>query len=93
MTNFRVVIQPDVDERYKNLAEGTKGPKRYLIPTVDVNQEVKVSEMWLYRSAKPLEKPNEILFDAMTTNINEGRGGSYLYLVWRKHSFRIEHSP
>ncbi|KAG6894954.1 hypothetical protein C0992_003788, partial [Termitomyces sp. T32_za158] len=87
LTNFSLVIQPQEDSRYNDLAAGTGGDFRYLIPAKRSNQNSYISKLTLARSDSPMEDiPNVIWKDlpqGATGDINQGRGGTFLYLVWQ----------
>ena len=50
-TDFQVVIQDNIDNRYKNLANSGSNKYRYLAPAVDAGNSLKVSHIHLLRSS------------------------------------------
>ena len=71
----------------KDLAAGTGGDYRYLVqaPNDEGSPEIKAIEIAFLRSDSAVhgDRFDTLAWDAWTTDINEGRGGDYLYLVWR----------
>ncbi|KAI9798907.1 MAG: hypothetical protein M1833_004410 [Piccolia ochrophora] len=73
-----------------DLAKGAGGTFRYLkwqgqayCPGDDFWFCPYVKEVKLWRNGSPKSSPPSG-YDAMTTDINEARGGDYLYVVWKK---------
>ena len=86
MTNFDLVIQAESDDRYDDLAAGAGGSYRYLIPVIQSNQNLRISELTLVRSNSPLIVYSVTWPDlpqGATRDINEGRQKTYLYLSWQ----------
>ncbi|KAG6872773.1 hypothetical protein C0995_006693 [Termitomyces sp. Mi166 len=87
LTNFDLVIQGEEDPRYDDLAKGAGGDYRYLIPVIRSNQQLFISELTLARSADPMNDLPSIIWSSLpqgaTGDINKGREGDYLYLVWQ----------
>ncbi|KAG6849087.1 hypothetical protein C0991_012153, partial [Blastosporella zonata] len=87
LTSFDLVIQSNADARYNDVSKGAGGDYRYLIPVKQSNKDFFISDITLARSDKDLSSSvgNLTWHDlpqAHTQDINKGRGGSYLYLVW-----------
>ena len=85
---FDIVIQSKKIEGRDDLAKGADGKYRYVIPVPDVRERRKVVEAQLVRSGKrvaPGDVPGIVGegWEGARRDINEGRGGDYLYLVWR----------
>lgn len=80
ITGVRAWKQKDADGKNLDLAKGTGGDFRYVEVTRDASQ-APVTGLFLLRSAKAAGVPRH--FAGMTVDINEGRGGDFLYLVWR----------
>lgn len=58
---------------YRDLAKGTGGSYRYLLPVNDLDVNRKITRIWLSGDQEG---------DGYTGDINRGRGGRYLYLNW-----------
>lgn len=81
-TGFDIVIQSESNPALDDLAKGAGGDYRYLLLRTDAQQEKKVTQVVLFRSDSAIgHVPNG--WDGMTTDINKGRGKTYLYLVWK----------
>ncbi|KAG5725213.1 hypothetical protein E4T56_gene10119 [Termitomyces sp. T112] len=84
LTNFDLIIQDQEDSRYNDLAAGTGGNYRYLIPVRQNNQDLFISKLTLVRSASSLDDLFNVTWPGLpqgaTGNINAGREGTYLYL-------------
>lgn len=80
-TGFKFRIQNSADNSSYDLAKGAGGEYRYLFVLKD-NGERKVRYVRLSR------KEREMRFEGWegTGNINQGRKGSFLYLIWRTES-------
>jgi hypothetical protein len=75
-----VLITKTEDKSRVNLATGAKGDFRY----VDVNRDANlppVTMLLLFRSDKKQREPPPG-FNGMSGDINRGRGGDFLYLIW-----------
>ncbi|KAG6913594.1 hypothetical protein DXG01_005697 [Tephrocybe rancida] len=91
LTIFDFAITDKADSRYKDLAAGAGGKFRYLLPARhDANKDMFVTELTLVRANKDvsadLSATNMVwkgLPQGHTIDMNEGRGGTYLYLVWQ----------
>ncbi|KIM25353.1 carbohydrate-binding module family 13 protein [Serendipita vermifera MAFF 305830] len=87
-TGFKVDIQSDANPNYDNLAEGTDGDHRYLIPIIDCTTNKKITEIRLMRSSSSVSKlPSG--YSGMTSDINAGRykKSDYLYVIWKTTEF------
>lgn len=73
---------------YNDLAKDAGGDFRYLIPQVEVHLEDKIQKLALYRKSNnegPV-KMSDIKdrgYTNYSTDINAGRGGDYLHLIWK----------
>ncbi|KAJ3547348.1 hypothetical protein NM688_g5410 [Phlebia brevispora] len=81
-TSFKVDIQGSPMPGYKDLAKGAGGDYRYLIPVKDSAASWKIMDLALLRSSTAVSSPPSP-YSGMTSDINQGRGGDFLYLVWR----------
>ncbi|KAJ3559521.1 hypothetical protein NM688_g294 [Phlebia brevispora] len=81
-TSFKVVIQDSEMSGAKDLAQGAGGAYRYLTPVHDRSASSKIIDLGLLRSQSAVSSP-PAPYTGMTSNINEGRGGDYLYLIWQ----------
>ncbi|CZR66865.1 uncharacterized protein PAC_16766 [Phialocephala subalpina] len=71
---------------YENLSKGTNTNNRYVIPVRSPPPDPESKPMtglFLLRSEKAETIQDHPGFTGMTSNINEGRGKSFLYLIWR----------
>ncbi|KAG6867895.1 hypothetical protein C0993_009741 [Termitomyces sp. T159_Od127] len=86
LTNVDLVIQGQADTRYDDLAKGAGGNYRYLIPVRRSNQKLFISALTLARSEDALNDIPEQIWRSLpqgaTNDINKGRHGDFLYLVW-----------
>ncbi|KAJ3544656.1 hypothetical protein NM208_g2937 [Fusarium decemcellulare] len=74
----------------QDLAEGAGDEYRYVGVSQDGNARRFIADVGLWRSDnRQVHPPPD--WDGMTHDINQGRGGDYLYLVWRTHEFVINH--
>ena len=65
-----------------DFAKGTGGDYRYLLLERDAAQAAKVTVVALLRLAKEMHS-RPAGWDGNTPDINKGRGGTYLYLLWK----------
>ncbi|KAG6848067.1 hypothetical protein H0H93_003670 [Arthromyces matolae] len=84
VTHIDLVITGSEDKRYDDLAKGAKGKYRYLIPTRQYGDSVFMTGLRLYRSQSEIFHGGIDLYSRFTDDINAGRGGDYLYLIWKK---------
>ncbi|KAG6830641.1 hypothetical protein H0H87_007455 [Tephrocybe sp. NHM501043] len=86
ITHIDLVITSTEDKRYDDLAKGAKGKYRYLIPIRQSGQSLFLTNLRLLRSHSDIINIGIIigLFQASgyTKDINAGRGGDYLHLLW-----------
>ncbi|EAU83104.1 hypothetical protein E4U22_004464 [Claviceps purpurea] len=90
LTNVEFVSQAESDDRYWDLAAGAGGSNRYLIPVYDTNNKDKIYELALWRSDSYIthDKVKAAGWSGTTGDINSGRGGTYLNLVWKtRHAY------
>ncbi|GJJ07058.1 hypothetical protein Clacol_001257 [Clathrus columnatus] len=78
---FEVIIQDKEDALRKDLSKGTGDGFRYLLSFSNVGDHEKVTDVRLLRLSKPIESP-PAGFVGMTSDINKGRKGDFLYLIW-----------
>ncbi|KAI0774446.1 hypothetical protein C8Q74DRAFT_1368921 [Fomes fomentarius] len=86
-TSFEIRIQKNHVEGWKDLAAGAGGDYRYVYSNHDENQTRKVADAALIRSSQRLspEQQQDMLgkgWVGARRDINENRGGDYLYLAW-----------
>ncbi|KAG6829967.1 hypothetical protein H0H92_002772 [Tricholoma furcatifolium] len=72
-----LVITSDKDYRYDDLAKGAHGKFRYLIPVQLPGDNLCITSLRLLRG-----KYVGVVGSNHTKDINEGRGGDYLFLSW-----------
>ncbi|KAI1183945.1 hypothetical protein F5B17DRAFT_414025 [Nemania serpens] len=87
VTYFDVLITGSSKAGMSDLAKGAGGDYRYLVSQVDVHIEKKLKRLALYRKSNgegPVHE-SDIKDRGCTdfsTDINAGRGGDYLHLIW-----------
>lgn len=79
---FNVVISPQRNDSYGDIAMGARGDYRYIVPVFDPNNILKVYEAAVLVSGSAITTPPGP-FSGMTSDINAGRHGEYLYVAWR----------
>ncbi|KAK0452878.1 uncharacterized protein EV420DRAFT_1749699 [Desarmillaria tabescens] len=84
-TFFDVIIQSSAWAGHDDLAKDAGGDYRYLVPVKDERNSKKIYQLALFRSSKysTREHIRSLGYDDMTSDINENRGGDYLYLIWK----------
>ncbi|KAK1216097.1 hypothetical protein PQX77_021275 [Marasmius sp. AFHP31] len=91
-TSFEIRIQGHPDSRYNDLAAGGGGDYRYAVTIHDQRTIAKVTNLILFRDNNRLSSdaicrqvgPSNLWFGA-NRDINENRGGTYLWLVWKSY--------
>lgn len=79
-TSFNIVIQPDANPDFQDLAKGAGGNYRYLHPHRGASQ--KITQVNLLRLDNPIsDLPAG--YNGKTSDINKDREGTYLYLIWK----------
>ncbi|OXV09573.1 hypothetical protein Egran_02664 [Elaphomyces granulatus] len=83
VSNIRIIIQKENDPNFEDLAKGAGGDYRYL--RLEKNESDKIHALRLLRRKDEVnyETIHALGFDGFSTDINKGRGGDYLYLVWK----------
>ncbi|KAL4908315.1 hypothetical protein BDW74DRAFT_175005 [Aspergillus multicolor] len=83
VSNIRVIIQGDPDSGYYDLAKGAGGDYRYLRMERDGGS--KITEVKLLRRDDEADfaTVQALGFQGLSSDINEGRGKDFLYLVWK----------
>jgi ABC-type proline/glycine betaine transport system substrate-binding protein len=82
-TAFNVSVQRIADLALDDVAKGAHGGKfRYVEPVYDAQKSVKIKEMALLRSEGVVSSP-PAGWAGMSKDINEGRGRTCLYLIWK----------
>jgi hypothetical protein len=81
-TDLDILIQTDVDGNYLDLSKGFGRERRYIVPVVSPSNNDKITEVRLLRSHSSTVRPPEG-YSRISRNINQGRGGDYLYVVWK----------
>lgn len=82
VTGFHFVKQSGEDPHYQDLAKGAGGDYRYLIPLKQPNYNFRLTQVKLFRSDKEITQ-FPAGYVGHTTDINAGRGGTFLYLAWK----------
>jgi hypothetical protein len=80
---FTFVRQGNPSQEYDDLAKGTGGDYRYLIPVY--SSGAKIVECALLRDsiARDLNYVHGLGWGGMSGDINQGRKGDFLYLIWK----------
>lgn len=83
ISNIRIDYQDKEDPGRQDLAAGTGGKFRYLAWRTD--GEKKITEVQLLRRQSPVswDTLRSLGFQGMTDDINAGRGGDFLHIVWK----------
>ncbi|KAG4070498.1 hypothetical protein HA402_005730 [Bradysia odoriphaga] len=86
VTKIHFVVQMSWNSTYSDLAAGAGGGYRYLKMEKDIGSSKRIKSVGLLRSSKHIKDIREFGWDERTSDINENRGGNYLYLCWKYHS-------
>ena len=81
-TSFDVSIQRIADLALDDVAKGAHRGYRYVLPKRDTCTKAKVKEVQLLRSDSATASPPSG-WSGMTKDVNEGRGRSHVYLIWK----------
>ncbi|KAJ3559519.1 hypothetical protein NM688_g292 [Phlebia brevispora] len=87
--SFVVVVQDKEDPDRPNLAKGAGGSYRYIVPVSDASNDRRITYIRLLRTHSAVSTPPNG-YSGMSTNLNDGRGGDFLYLIWRDTTVPIE---
>jgi hypothetical protein len=85
-TAVDILIQVEVNKKYHDLSKGSGRERRYIVPVVSPSTKDKIIEVRLLRSHSSTVRPPEG-YSQISRNINQGRGGDYLYLVRKTARF------
>lgn len=83
ISQIRIDIQDQQESGRQDLASGTEGKFRYLAWRTDGEQKITNIQLLRRQSQVTLEIVRALGFQGMTGGINAGRGGDFLYLVWK----------
>ncbi|KZT02322.1 uncharacterized protein LAESUDRAFT_716930 [Laetiporus sulphureus 93-53] len=85
-TSFDIIIHERSMPGYRDLAGGADGDFRHAVPVKNICENMKITGIKLWRSSDSVnyDQVEDEGFNGMSTNINEGRKGDWLYLVWKK---------
>ena len=83
-TGVEIVIQGRKDENYRDLGVGAGGDYRYLQIRKDTDRKKYITDLSLYRGSQITwaDLP-KLGYHGMSKDINEGRGGGYLHILWK----------
>lgn len=84
LTGVDISIQERSDDSKRSLAKGVTGKYRYLIPQ-SVKGANKIYSMNLLRLDRSITGA-PVGYDGSTMDINDGRKGGWLYLIWKSQS-------
>jgi hypothetical protein len=76
------LIQTDGHSNCLDLSKGVGRERRYIVPVASPSSNDKITEVKLLRSHSSIVQPPDG-YSQISRNINQGRGGDYLYLVWK----------
>ena len=79
-TRLQVVVLNESFPGKDDLAKGAGGDFRYIFAWANPDAKRKVTEVMLFRTAGEITNPPPG-WDFVTGDINDRRGGSYLYLI------------
>ena len=87
VTDFELIVTSKVDPNHDDFAKGAGGSYRYLLP-MRKTSPLFVTELTLARFASDVHLLLPTMFwpnvpKGFTTDMNVGRGGGYLYAVWK----------
>ncbi|KAH8423405.1 uncharacterized protein LDX57_001164 [Aspergillus melleus] len=85
VSGVRIIIQGDSDGSFKDLAKGAGGKFRYL--RLERGGGEKITDIRLLRRDDEVswDTVKSLGFDGISSDINDGRGKSFLYLVWKSN--------
>ena len=85
VTNIIITIQGKAIGGKIDMATGAGGDFRYVDYSVDRGNRNKIQSIYLWRSKKfiGISDLNAQGLNGMSIDINKGRSGDYLYLVWK----------
>ncbi|KAG8667783.1 hypothetical protein FPOAC2_12982 [Fusarium poae] len=84
ITGLSIEIVGERNPALQDMAKGTGGDYRYVITSQDLALPTRVNGVQLWRSFNgPVTLVDTVGWDGISTDINSGRGGAYLYLVWK----------
>ena len=81
-SSFDVSIQRIADLALDDIAKGAHRGYRYILPKYDPQAKTRIKEVQLLRSNTTLTGP-PTGWSGMTKDVNEGRGRTHLYLMWK----------
>ncbi|GLI77125.1 hypothetical protein PoHVEF18_005410 [Penicillium ochrochloron] len=83
ISNIRIDYEDKEDPGRQDLGSGTGGKFRYLAWRTD--GEKKITDVQLLRRQSPVswDTLRGLGFEGMTDDINAGRGGDFLHIVWK----------
>ncbi|KAH6980238.1 PLC-like phosphodiesterase [Fusarium venenatum] len=84
ITGLSIDITGDSNPALGDMANGTGGDFRYVITSQNLTLPIRISDVQLWRSPDdPVTLADAVGWDGISTDINHGRSGAYLYLVWK----------
>ncbi|KAL4985164.1 hypothetical protein BDW68DRAFT_165635 [Aspergillus falconensis] len=83
VSNIRVIVQGNPDSGYVDLAKGAGGDYRYLRLERDGGNKIMEVRLLRRNDEADFAAVRALGFDGLSGDINEGRGGDYLYVVWK----------
>ena len=89
ITDISIAVQSDSrGNGQSDMANNAGGDYRYVDYSSDADNARKITDIAFWRSgdAKTIEDVQAQGWDGMTTDINAGRGGDYIYVIWKTSS-------
>jgi len=84
ITGLSIDITSDSNSALGDIANGTGSDYRYVITSQDLSLPTRVSDVALWRSPNDsVSLADAVGWDGISTDINHGRSGAYLCLVWK----------
>ena len=85
-TSFDILIQPYQNSKFSDLAKGSGGEFRYVVPRADRKLSSKIVEVALVRSDRPVKATPSGWDGYSVIDILNGRARGFLHLVWKTAS-------
>ncbi|KAJ5645898.1 hypothetical protein N7490_002270 [Penicillium lividum] len=83
ISDIKIDIQDEQDTGRHDLASGTGGKFRYLSWRNDGSKKITTLQLLRRRDQVTWDTVRNLGFDGWTSDINAGRGGDFLHLVWK----------
>ncbi|KAE8146589.1 hypothetical protein BDV25DRAFT_48398 [Aspergillus avenaceus] len=84
-SSIRIIIQDDADHNRDDMAKGAGGKYRYIDLQYGEGEKIKRVSLLRRKDSVSYNTIHSLGFDGYSGDINSGRGGDYLYIVWKTH--------